>query len=115
MQTNICYRHRVVTDSDVAFIRQLVAEHPESSRRDLSKKLCVAWNWVQANGALRDMVCRGLMLKLHREALIELPPVRREMRNPGQRGGGSATGEPGRDSAARVQASAAHAARGAVQ
>ena len=82
MQTNICYRHRVVTDSDVAFIRQLVAEHPESSRRDLSKKLCVAWNWVQANGALRDMVCRGLMLKLHREGLIELPPVRREMRNP---------------------------------
>jgi hypothetical protein len=82
MQTNICYRHRVVTDSDVAFIRQLIAEHPESSRRDLSKKLCVAWNWVQANGALRDMVCRGLMLKLHREALIELPPVRREMRNP---------------------------------
>lgn len=82
MQTKICYRHRVVTDSDVAFIRQLVAEHPESSRRDLSKKLCVAWNWVQANGALRDMVCRGLMLKLHREGLIELPPVRREMRNP---------------------------------
>ena len=82
MQTQICYRHRVVTDSDVAFIRQLVAEHPESSRRDLSKKLCVAWNWVQANGALRDMVCRGLMLKLHREGLIELPPVRREMRNP---------------------------------
>lgn len=82
MQTKICYRHRVVTDSDVAFIRQLVAEHPESSRRDLSKKLCVAWNWVQANGALRDMVCRGLMLKLYREALIELPPVRREMRNP---------------------------------
>ena len=82
MQNGICYRHRVVTDSDVAFIRQLVAEHPESSRRDLSKKLCVAWNWVQANGALRDMVCRGLMLKLHREGLIELPPVRREMRNP---------------------------------
>ena len=82
MQKNICYRHRVVTDRDVAFIRQLVAEHPESSRRDLSKKLCVAWNWVQANGALRDMVCRGLMLKLHREGLIELPPVRREMRNP---------------------------------
>jgi hypothetical protein len=82
MQTKICYRHRVVTDSDVAFIRGLVAEHPESSRRDLSKKLCVAWNWVQANGALRDMVCRALMLKLHREALIELPPVRRQMRNP---------------------------------
>jgi hypothetical protein len=37
---------------------------------------------VQANGALRDMVCRGLMLMLHREGLIELPPVRRAVRNP---------------------------------
>jgi hypothetical protein len=34
------------------------------------------WNWVQTNGALRDMVCRGMMLMLHRQGLIELPPVR---------------------------------------
>ncbi|HWR86959.1 MAG TPA: DUF4338 domain-containing protein, partial [Acidiferrobacterales bacterium] len=40
------------------------------------------WNWVQANGAPRDMVCRGLMLMLHREGLIELPPVRWVPRNP---------------------------------
>lgn len=82
METRLIYRHRVVTDSDVAFIRQLIAEHPGASRRELSKKLCAAWNWVQANGVLRDMVCRGLMLKLHREGLIELPPVRRVTRNP---------------------------------
>lgn len=82
MQTKSSYRHRVVTDSDVAFIRQLIAEYPRASRRELSKKLCEAWNWVQANGALRDMVCRGLMLKLHREGLIELPPVRRVANNP---------------------------------
>jgi len=31
---------------------------------------------------LRDMVCRGLMLQLHRARLIELPPVRRFPRNP---------------------------------
>ena len=28
------------------------------------------------------MVCRGLMLKLHREGLIQLPPVRKIPRNP---------------------------------
>ena len=28
------------------------------------------------------MVCRGLMLMLHRQGLIELPPIRRVMRNP---------------------------------
>lgn len=82
MQTPLSYRHRVLTDSDVAFIRALIAEHPGASRRELSKRLCEAWNWVQANGALRDMVCRGLMLRLHREGLIELPPVRRVPPNP---------------------------------
>jgi hypothetical protein len=76
MQGTLSYRHRVITDDDLVFIRQLIAEHPGSSRRDLSLRLCLAWNWVQANGALRDMVCRGLMLMLHRRGLIELPPVR---------------------------------------
>src|SRR5580765_7693559 len=82
MQNTLSYRHRAITEADVVFIRRLIAEHPGSSRRDLSKKLCEAWNWVQANGALRDMVCRGLMLMLHREGLIELPPVRQVSRNP---------------------------------
>ncbi|MGA8580021.1 MAG: DUF4338 domain-containing protein [Bryobacteraceae bacterium] len=82
MQRTLNYRHRAITDDDVVFIRELIAEHPGLSRRGLSKKLCEAWNWVQANGALRDMVCRGLMLMLHREGLIELPPVRCVPHNP---------------------------------
>jgi hypothetical protein len=82
MPTTLSYRHRAITDEDLVFIRKLIAEHPGSSRRDLSKKLCQAWNWVQANGAPRDMVCRSMMLMLHRKDLIELPPVRRVIRNP---------------------------------
>lgn len=76
------YRGRVISDADVAFINQLIASHPTLSRRALSKKLCEAWNWVQPNGALRDMVCRGLMLSLHRAGHIQLPPPRRAVRNP---------------------------------
>ena len=82
MAAPLSYRHRVVSEADVAFIRQLIREHPTASRRQLSKKLCQAWNWVQANGALRDMLCRGLMLQLQRAGLIELPPVRQIPRNP---------------------------------
>ena len=82
MDRPLSYRHRVITDEDLVFIRKLIAEHPNSSRRNLSERLCEAWNWVQANGALRSMVCRGLMLMLHRQGLIELPPVRRVIRNP---------------------------------
>jgi len=76
------YRGRVITAEDIAFIRQLMAAHPGASRRALSAKLCEAWQWKQANGALRDMVCRSLLLMLHRVGEIELPPVRYTPPNP---------------------------------
>jgi hypothetical protein len=76
MDVTLTYRGRVVTAADVAFIAQLIAAHPTASRRHLSKRLCEAWNWVQPNGAPRDMVCRGLMLALHRAGHIALPPQR---------------------------------------
>jgi hypothetical protein len=76
------YRGRVVSAEDVAFIRQFIAQNPGASRRRLSAKLCEAWQWKQANGALRDMVCRGLLLMLHRAGEIELPPVRQVSLNP---------------------------------
>lgn len=81
MQETLSYRHRTITGDDLLFIRKLIAEHPSLSRWKLSKKLCEAWNWVQANGAMRDMVCRSMMLMLHRRGLIELPEVRRVQRN----------------------------------
>jgi len=70
------YRGRVVTDADVTFIRDLITAHPRASRRALSHRLCEAWNWVQPNGVLRDMVCRGLLLALHRAGHVELPPAK---------------------------------------
>ncbi len=76
MDTTVRYRGRVVDSQDIAFIQSLIAAHPEASRRALSKKLCQAWDWRQPNGQLRDMVCRGLMLALHRAGHIALPPVR---------------------------------------
>ncbi len=67
------YRGRDITSDDIAFIRQLVADHPSLSRRALSAKLCEAWKWFQPNGTPRDMVARGLLLHLHRSGLIKLP------------------------------------------
>ena len=82
MNSTLTYRGKVVTSDDIAFIRKLIADNPNDSRRSLSKKLCKAWNWVQANGQLRDMVCRSFMLMLHRAGHIELPPKRCNPVNP---------------------------------
>jgi uncharacterized protein DUF4338 len=76
------YRGRVLTTEDVLYIRELIAAHPGETRRTLSKKLCEAWQWKQSNGVLRDMVCRGLLLMLHRAGQIELPPVKFVPHNP---------------------------------
>jgi hypothetical protein len=76
------YRGRSVTVEDIGFIRKLLAEHPSASRRALSARLCEAWQWKQANGALCDMVCRGLLLMLHRAGQIELPAIRYQPPNP---------------------------------
>jgi hypothetical protein len=76
------YRGRVVTAQDLVFIRELIAQNPGLSRRGLSAQLCQAWQWKQANGALCDMVCRGLLLMLHRGGEIELPAVRQISLNP---------------------------------
>jgi len=70
------YRGRTITAADVGQIRALIAAHPGLSRRALSLKLCALWQWRQPNGVPRDMVCRGLLLRLHRAREIALPPAR---------------------------------------
>lgn len=69
----VCYRGRMISADDIAAIRLIIAQHPRASRRKLSVLVCQAWDWRQANGAWRDMVCRSLMLVLHRAGHIELP------------------------------------------
>jgi hypothetical protein len=70
-----------VGSPEVAFLRQLIQEHPHLSRYALSRKVCEAWEWKQPNGALRDMVCRGLLLMLHRAGAIQLPAPRKASHN----------------------------------
>jgi Domain of unknown function (DUF4338) len=82
MEAQWKYRGRIVTAEEIVFIRELIAVHPGTSRRTLSTKLCEAWQWRQANGALRDMVCRGLLLMLERAGQIDLPPVTYQRHNP---------------------------------
>ncbi len=82
METLLRYRGRPVTAADVRFINELISRHAGESRRRLSARLCEAWEWRQPNGALRDMVARGLMLALWRAGHIELPQIRQRPCNP---------------------------------
>jgi hypothetical protein len=73
------YRGQTIDREQLGFLREFLAAHPDSSRWQVSRQLCEALGWKQANGALRDAVCRGLLLLLERAGEIALPPVRRHI------------------------------------
>lgn len=72
----LSFRGRQIRAAEVAWLREFIAQNSGLSRRQLSVKVCQAWNWVQPNGQPRDMVCRGLLLALHRAGHIGLPAKR---------------------------------------
>lgn len=81
---DVVLRHQghAITQAQVQSILEIIAAHPEASRRRLSEIVCEALSWRQENGALKAMWCRGVMLALHRAGHIVLPPVRRIIPNP---------------------------------
>jgi hypothetical protein len=76
MEVKWKHRGRLFTELELESLREIIARHPQACRAELSRLVCTAWGWTQPNGRLRDMVCRSLMLGLHRAGLITLPPVR---------------------------------------
>jgi hypothetical protein len=82
MELEIKYQGKRVNSEKIEFIKRFITDHPNASRRFLSKKLCEVWNWRQANGHLKDMVCRGLLLQLERLGYIKLPPIKFRPNNP---------------------------------
>jgi hypothetical protein len=77
MVQEVRYRGRTYTERELDEIRDLIALNPDASRWFLSKELCRRWNWVQANGTPRDVLCRGVLLALHRQGFIALPACKR--------------------------------------
>jgi hypothetical protein len=62
-------------------IRQLLAAHPDWSRRRLSQELARSWDWRNGVGQLKDMAARTLLLKLETRGAIVLPPRRQQPSN----------------------------------
>lgn len=81
MEQNMVIQGRRITTDEVALIRSLMAEHRDWGRTRLSEELCHCWNWRNAQGRMKDMAARTLLLKLERRGLIELPARQRPSTN----------------------------------
>jgi len=68
---------RWLSQEDLELIRELIAEHPQWSRRRVSMAVSEALNWRTVSGQLKDMSARLLLAKLAERGLIQLPPRQR--------------------------------------
>lgn len=69
---------RLVGALELEQVRQLLAAHPDWSRRRLSEQLTLLWDWRNGVGQLKDMAARTLLLKLEQRGWIVLPPRRQK-------------------------------------
>ena len=77
----ITIRKRTIHKADLELIQDTVDRYWDKGRTQISKILCHKWNWVQANGRLKDMACREVLVTLYRKGLISLPPGKHDGRN----------------------------------
>lgn len=81
MGNGMVIQGREIGASEIALIRDLMSRNADWGRTRLSQELCRLWSWPAANGQLKDMACRTLLLKLDRAGKIELPAPRRPANN----------------------------------
>jgi len=74
--TSVMVQGRELNGADIGLIRELLDEHPEWCRSRLSVEICRRWEWRNAQGRLKDMAARTLLLKLERSGHIRLPQRR---------------------------------------
>ncbi len=77
----ITIRTRLISTSELDYIRHTIAMHWDTGRSAISRILCEHWNWRQANGQFKGMACRDLLLRLERMGYIDLPPRQKEKNN----------------------------------
>jgi len=76
MGATIRVQGREITQDDIRLVRWLIQANPSQNRTQLSKQLCLLWNWRAANGQIKDMACRTFLLKLEQRGHITLPKRR---------------------------------------
>ena len=77
----IVVQGRELSAEDIGQMQRLLGEHPDWGRSRLSQELCRRWDWRNANGRLKDMAARTLLLKLERSGHIQLPVRQRPSPN----------------------------------
>lgn len=76
------YCGRDFTKEEFSWIRQLINNRSDISRKDISVLFCREYNWLKPDGGLKDMSCRVALLKMEKDGHFILPPPKTKHTRP---------------------------------
>src|SRR5437773_8489312 len=82
MQRDVVCQGRRLNGSQIVWLRDWIALHPQWSRKRLSRELCQQWDWRNARGRLKDFAARSFLEKLQARGLVVLPALQLLRRHP---------------------------------
>jgi len=67
------YCGRVFSAAELDQIRAIIAADDQPNRAEIARRVCRQLSWYRPNGDLKAMSCRVVLLKMHRDELVQLP------------------------------------------
>lgn len=71
----VTLRGRYFGPTDLSTMKLLVEKYFNEGRTTISRRICIALDWRQLNGQLKDRACRDVLRQLHNLGIVSLPPV----------------------------------------
>jgi len=82
MQASIVCQGRNLSGEQLCWLRQWIGDHPQWSRKRLSRELCQQWDWRNGRGQIKDFAARTLLEKLAARGLVSLPALQLQRSHP---------------------------------
>ena len=76
MSEAVTCQGRVIQQTELCWLRNVIQEHPCWSRHKITKHICSQWEWRTHSGQLKTFAARSMIDKLEQRGLLKLPPIR---------------------------------------
>lgn len=82
MPVEIVCQGRHLSEAELLWLRQWIADHPHWSRKRLARELCRQWDWRNGRGQLKDFAAGAFLAKLAARDLLLLPRLQLQWSHP---------------------------------
>ena len=82
MEPELVCQGRRVSGEQLLWLSQWITDHPQWSRKRLSRELCQEWDWRNGRGQIKDFAARAFLEKLAARDLVVLPALQLQRSHP---------------------------------